>query len=55
MMPYAKDVEDIYTYAPAVGITEAFPGADKSFIHKRANLLFKISRSDFRKRQRDFL
>ena len=43
MMPYAKDVEDIYTYAPAVGITEAFPGADKSFIHKRANLPFKIS------------
>ena len=43
MMPYAEDVEDIYTYAPAVGITEAFPGADKSFIHKRANLPFKIS------------
>ena len=43
MMPYAKDVEDIYTYAAAVGITEAFPGADKSFIRKRPNLPFKIS------------
>ena len=43
MMPYAKDVDQIYTYATAVGITEAFPGADKSFIHKRANLPFKIS------------
>lgn len=43
MMPYAKELEDIYTYAPAIGITEAFPGADKSFIHKRPNLPFKIS------------
>lgn len=43
MMPYAKDIEDSYTYAPAIGITEAFPGADKSFIKRRANLPFKVS------------
>ncbi len=44
MIPGSENIgNDAYSFAPAVGITEAFEGADKSFIKKRRNLPFKVS------------
>ena len=43
MMPkFAEDIEDIFSFAPAIGITAAFPGADKSFIKMERNMPFKV-------------
>ena len=44
MIPSSETIgNDAYSFAPAVGITEAFEGADKSFIKKRRDLPFKVS------------